>query len=125
MKPLLSSPKSPLLALLVLTTGCIAPAKLESKEAAPATAAGSTTIPPQPGATLHEIARSESPHFVDCLQLARASYWDDIETPAPGVVFHYLNRPVTPHTGSWGKDSTGAERTWVCVPQARSSAPTW
>jgi hypothetical protein len=71
---------------------------------------------PQPGATLHEIARSESPRFLDCLLLAQAAYWDDIELPAPGVVYYYLNRPLAPHLGSWGKDSMGAERASVCVP---------
>ena len=29
--------------------------------------------------------------------------------------FYYLNRPTTPRAGSWGRSSTGTERTNLCA----------
>lgn len=80
MKQLMPSSPSPLLALALLAAGCIAPAKLESKEAAPATAAGSTTIPPQPGATLE-------PMF-DELDKLDTTLWKPTDNSANGPIFH-------------------------------------
>jgi N-acetylneuraminic acid mutarotase len=72
--------------------------------------------PAQDGATAYEVARSGVPDFsADCV-VTRTSetYWIDAEEPPAGSGFHYLNRPYRPHTGSWGQDSDGAERTNVC-----------
>ena len=72
--------------------------------------------PDQVGATSFEVARSSSSDFsVDCIRVTRTSaYWNDLETPDLGTGFFYLVRPLTPYAGSWGKDSTGTERTTIC-----------
>ena len=41
-------------------------------------------------------------------------FWVDADVPDSGDAFHYLNRPVAPNLGSWGQDSVGAERLFVC-----------
>jgi hypothetical protein len=38
----------------------------------------------------------------------------DPEEPGPTEAFYYLVRPYSPHQGSWGRNSDGVERTWVC-----------
>ena len=70
----------------------------------------------QPGATLYEVARSTAPdHSLDCTTVQTAeTFWEDLEEPSPGRAFHYLTRPVAPHAGSWGQDSSSSERTNVC-----------
>jgi hypothetical protein len=76
----------------------------------------------QDGATEYEVARSTSPQFCagcDCLILnpvpASETYILDSEVPSSGIVFHYLVRSLAPAPpGSWGQDSSGAERTDLC-----------
>jgi N-acetylneuraminic acid mutarotase len=70
----------------------------------------------QTGATNYEAARSTMPDFSsDCTTITTSdTYWVDSESPAIGSVFYYLNRPLNPNIGSWGQDSTGAERVNIC-----------
>jgi formate-dependent nitrite reductase cytochrome c552 subunit len=72
--------------------------------------------PAQPGATLYEVARSTDSLFsFGCVIMTTSdALWVDPESPSTGGTFHYLNHPVAPNAGSWGQDSTGAERTDVC-----------
>jgi hypothetical protein len=70
----------------------------------------------QAGASDYEVARSSLPDLSDdCTTIARTeTYWSDSEDPGQGICFHYLVRPLAPHPGSWGHDSSGVERTNVC-----------
>jgi cysteine-rich repeat protein len=43
------------------------------------------------------------------------AYWDDWNTPAPGGAYFYLVRSKAPNLGSWGADSSGTERTNICL----------
>jgi hypothetical protein len=72
--------------------------------------------PAQPGATEYEVARSLAPTMSSpCAgTTTTATCWNDPELPAPGQAFHYMNRPIAPNIGSWGKDSDGAERVAIC-----------
>ena len=72
--------------------------------------------PAQTGATSYEVTRDESPVFDGpCVTGSTASTsWSDLEVPAPAHAFHYLVRALAPHAGSWGQDSSGAERVGVC-----------
>ena len=67
----------------------------------------------QPGATSYEVARSTVRDFsTGCTVVTTPlTYWVDAEIPLAGEVFHYLHRPLGPHIGSWGADSSGQERT--------------
>lgn len=72
--------------------------------------------PAQEGATLYEIARSPRPAFdLDCpvATSSTASYLD-ATTPLTGEALFYLVRAVAPHVGSWGRDSSGVERSPSC-----------
>jgi len=63
------------------------------------------------------VARAANPRFSGaCSRLdpGGAACLDDATTPAPGGILYYLVRPLAPHVGSWGQDSTGAERQGVC-----------
>jgi hypothetical protein len=68
---------------------------------------------PQEGAAEYELVRSAVPPFSGgCVRQVQPSVcWKDGEDPPVGSVFLYLARSSTPHTGSWGKDSSGKERT--------------
>ena len=70
----------------------------------------------QLGTVLYEVARSTHADFsADCTVITTSTtYWVDSEQPASGVTFYYLNRPLAPNTGSWGVDSSGAERAVLC-----------
>lgn len=70
----------------------------------------------QDGASLYELARSDRPDFAgSCTTVTTPlTIWTDPEEPAPGGAFHYLVRAVTPHVGSWGVRSGGAERAIAC-----------
>jgi hypothetical protein len=72
--------------------------------------------PVQPGATQYEVIRSPAPDFsVGCASFVTAgSCWTETGSPATGVTWYYLVRPVAPFVGSWGQDATGNERTIVC-----------
>ncbi len=82
MKQLMPSSESrPLLALALVAAGCIAPAKVETQETAPATAAAATTaIPPQPGATLEPL--------FDELDKLDPALWKPTDNSANGPIFH-------------------------------------
>ena len=73
--------------------------------------------PVQDGATGYDVARADSPDFsTGCQNNATGiPEWVDADIPNSGQVFYYLNRPVTPFTGSWGAESSGAERTVSCA----------
>ncbi|HZN54334.1 MAG TPA: hypothetical protein VFB67_03360 [Candidatus Polarisedimenticolaceae bacterium] len=72
--------------------------------------------PAQAGASTYEVARSTDPAFsASCTAFPSATTSiADPDIPAPGAVFHYVVRPKTPHAGSWGKNSAGAERSTSC-----------
>jgi hypothetical protein len=71
----------------------------------------------QPGAATYEVARSSSADFsTDCARWeTAATSWIDSTSPPQGSVFFYLNRPLTPFAGSWGRMSSGAERSGPCL----------
>ena len=80
---------------------------------------GDNTIyswPDQPGAVEYQVARSEFPHFsVGCVLVPTgAPFWIDTDPPPLGGVFYYLVRASLPHVGTWGVDSSGMERLFVC-----------
>jgi len=70
----------------------------------------------QPLATLYEVARfEEAGSPASCTLTTTAdTWWVDPEEPATGLIFHYLVRALEPHAGSWGQDSAGVDRGWVC-----------
>ena len=71
--------------------------------------------PPQPGATLYEVAWSGSADFATCTSIVTAdTSWVNTDVPDPGAAFYYLNRPVAPNLGSWGQDSAWVEREFSC-----------
>jgi hypothetical protein len=74
--------------------------------------------PAQQGAILYGVARASQPDFsFDCTHVIRGdTFWIDIVLPASGECFFYLNRPLAPHLGSWGQNSSGLERTNICSP---------
>ena len=71
----------------------------------------------QPGAALYELARSERASFDPCLTIETTDvdFVVDPAVPAAGAAYYYLVRPISPHTGSWGLDSSGQERVMVCA----------
>jgi len=72
--------------------------------------------PAQAAATQYEVARSDDPTFaVNCtLTVTASTCVTDPDEPPNGSVFDYLVRSIAPLVGSWGQDSSGAERTNVC-----------
>jgi len=71
----------------------------------------------QAGATTYQAERSTSPDFS-----SGCTRWDtsgtsirDDATPPGGQAWFYLNHPITPNSGSWGLDSSGAERIGACL----------
>ena len=68
------------------------------------------------GASQYQIARSPSPAFPSGCVVTRTSdgFWTDTEVPPIGTAFYNLSRAVAPHTGSWGADSAGVERSGIC-----------
>jgi hypothetical protein len=79
------------------------------------------SFPFQPGAEGYQIVRADSPGFEGpCMheQWMDAApvfqFYRDPQEPALGDVLYYLARPTEPFCGSWGQDSTGQDRVWVC-----------
>ncbi len=72
--------------------------------------------PAQAGATLYEAVRSGDPAFAGACAAASSAdlCWADAADPPAGTALFYLVRPLAPHPGSWGQDSSGAERLAVC-----------
>ena len=70
----------------------------------------------QIGASMYEVARSDTPDFqAPCGgTTAAATSWNDSDLPAAGNALRYLVRPSAPNAGSWGADSNGVERTGGC-----------
>jgi hypothetical protein len=71
----------------------------------------------QTGATGYQVERSTLPDFS-----AGCTRWEtggtsirDEATPPTGQAWYYLNRPLTPNSGSWGLDSAGTERLGACL----------
>jgi hypothetical protein len=71
----------------------------------------------QPGAATYQVARSSTATFsADCASWQTATTaLIDTSTPTPGTAYYYLNRPLTPFTGSWGPTTSGTERTGPCL----------
>ncbi len=74
----------------------------------------------QPGATLYAVARSGTPSLGGTCRVSTTvgTCWSETETPAPDQMFFYLIRPLSPNTGSWGQDSSGAARANICAQSA-------
>jgi hypothetical protein len=72
--------------------------------------------PAQPGATLYGAARSGVSDFShDCTTITTdVPLIIDPAVPPSGSVFFYLVRSLLPFAGSWGMDSAGSERDFVC-----------
>jgi hypothetical protein len=72
---------------------------------------------PQADATRYEVSRSTTPDFSsECMRWETATTAvSDAETPPSGGVFYYLNHPLLPFPGSWGRSSSGVERTGTCL----------
>ena len=70
----------------------------------------------QVGATSYQVARSTLRDLSgNCLKVTTVEpLWRDTAVPIPGGCFRYLNRPLTPRSGSWGQNSAGGERTNIC-----------
>ena len=71
----------------------------------------------QPGATEYQVARSgRSDLKLDCTLFVTTSLClNDLVSPPDGTGFFYLVRSTAPFVGSWGQDSSGTERTSVCL----------
>jgi hypothetical protein len=83
------------------------------------TTESSFTWAPQPGATRYQIARADVADFTTgctAFPLTGASSFNDAAAVPAGQVRYYLVRPRLPHAGSWGIDSSGAERSVTCAP---------
>ena len=74
--------------------------------------------PAQSGATRYQVAKGTSRQFdVGCATaIVFVTEFIDPTTPAPGVVSYFDVRALFPNRGSWGLNSSGAERTIPCVP---------
>jgi photosystem II stability/assembly factor-like uncharacterized protein len=71
--------------------------------------------PAQSGAHEYDIARADNPQFTNCgVFNALDPWWFDPASPPANQGFYYLVRASMPNTGSWGQDSSGAERTLPC-----------
>ena len=77
---------------------------------------GEISWPAQIAATVYEVVRSTGPDFPPACadQITQIPSWSDPEVPAQGGAFFYLVRPIGPNVGSWGQDSSGAERVGLC-----------
>jgi hypothetical protein len=72
--------------------------------------------PGQLGATRYEVARSPAPDFSSGCVLFTTSTTSIVDPTflGPGQIFYNLNRASAPQAGSWGADSDGVERSFVC-----------
>ncbi len=70
----------------------------------------------QAGATAYAVLRSGTRGFTSaCSPFSSPSACiDDASAPAAGAASYYVVRAAGPNTGSWGKDSAGAERSPSC-----------
>ena len=68
--------------------------------------------------TSYQVVRSGRPDFTaECSSSASSeTCFVDASAPAPGQAFYFLVRPLTPHAGGWGQDSSGHERAGGCLP---------
>ena len=76
--------------------------------------------PAQSGATTYQVARSERPDSaVGCATFTTSGTCiTDAAQPSVGTAFIYFVRSITPFVGSWGQDSSGAEREMLCGAEA-------
>jgi hypothetical protein len=69
------------------------------------------------GAVMYQAVRSDSPKFPDPCRIesfqATGCLRDEPDPPT-GAAYYYLVRSQSPHTGTWGVDSSGAERQGIC-----------
>jgi hypothetical protein len=70
--------------------------------------------PAQGGATSYQVARGRRPDFTGACSLISTTDACLTETAEPPVIYYYLVRALELHAGSWGRDSSGTERTGVC-----------
>jgi len=72
--------------------------------------------PAQEGAQLYQVIRSDTADFASgCTLFPAASATTFVDASVPPAGGHaYLVRATRPHLGSWGGDSTGAERSVPC-----------
>jgi hypothetical protein len=63
--------------------------------------------PAQPGASQYEVARSGLADLsgVCTTWITPDTFLSDTSRPPSTSAFHYLTRPFSPNTGSWGQDS--------------------
>jgi len=77
--------------------------------------------PAQSGATEYFVVRSTDPRFqggCDLHVVTSGACWSDPESPPAGQVFHYLVRANGPYVGSWGRRSSGVERSGACLAES-------
>jgi hypothetical protein len=72
--------------------------------------------PAQSGATAYEVARSTTSDFSASCEVFSVigTTWSDPSLPSEGEVFYYWSRAVAPHSGDWGRDSSGLPRVVGC-----------
>jgi len=72
--------------------------------------------PSQSGATAYQAVRSLDPSFGSpCTAFSTTTTsLVDSDVPSPTFAFYYLVRSAAPHTGSWGRTSSGLERAISC-----------
>ena len=67
-------------------------------------------------ADAYEVVRSDNrDHSGVCTRhTTSGTCWSDAESPSAEMAFFYLCRAISPFIGSWGRDSSGVERTSIC-----------
>lgn len=73
--------------------------------------------PAQAGATGYEVIRADMPEFRPCVLEQQTGSTPCVvltQSPPAAVAHYYLVRASTPHTGSWGQESSGVERAPAC-----------
>jgi len=71
----------------------------------------------QPEAFSYRALRADSADFLNgCVSfnVTQFPYILDFTVPAPGDVYYYVVQAYTPHTGDWGKSSSGSVRDPLC-----------
>ena len=81
------------------------------------TAPGTVCWVPQEGGELYEVLRSSEAEFkINCeIALVQDTCWDDSAALGEGDHRFYVVRSASPNVGSWGQNSSGAERLAPCL----------
>jgi N-acetylneuraminic acid mutarotase len=70
------------------------------------------------GAATFDVARSANRNLSPCAIIGTATSGSpsvtDVTVPPPGGAYYYVVRAASAHVGSWGKSSSGAERSLAC-----------